>query len=349
MTEYVIGPVLGFGLAVVLTIVIRRVAVRWNIVDDPASAPDRKLHARPTPLLGGAAIILAGITTWWLIDWMFPNQPLIPTRNMIGLSLAGLWLLIGGWIDDRYHVKPGWQLIWPVLAAISAITFGIGVDFITNPFGGLIYLHRVADIFSFVWLMGMMYTTKILDGLDGLVSGVGVIGSLVVFLLTLRPEVNQPGLGLVGLIFGASCLGFLLFNWHPAKIFLGESGALFIGFMLGVLAIISGGKIATALLIMGLPILDLAWVILQRRLGANVSPFRTSDRRHLHFRLVDSGISIRKSVLLLYALTLLFGLATLWFTGPAKLVALGVVLIVLAVLVLWLSRRLRRQAPQPNL
>ncbi len=361
MTWFVIGPLIGFGLAACLTPLVRTIARRWRIVDDPASAPDRKLHPHPTPLLGGLAIILAAVAGWWILAQLYPSLHLLPGKYLLGLSAAGFWIFLGGYLDDRFHLRPLAQLIWPVLAVLSTIAAGVGVDFVTNPFGGLIYLNQVnwhvltwhgtdyfftvwADIFGFLWLMGMMYTTKILDGLDGLVSGIGVIGSMVVFLLTLRPEVNQPGLGAVALTFGGACLGFLLFNWHPAKIFLGESGAVFIGYMLGVMSIISGGKIATALLIMGLPILDLVWVILQRRVGAHVSPFRTSDRRHLHFRLVDAGLSIRASVMLLYGLTLLFGLGTLWFHGTQKILALAGILIVLVVLVWWVSRRLQQRA-----
>lgn len=355
------GSLIGFGLAVGLTVVMKKLAVAWNIMDDPARAPARKMQKHAVPQLGGVAIILASLITWALAGWLFPEQNLLPNKLMLGLTISGLLILIGGALDDTFHLKPLQQLAWAVPAALVAIAFGVGVDFITNPFGGLIYLDQVnikvlewngvpyyftlwADLFSFVWLLGMMYTTKVLDGLDGLVSGVGVIGSIVVFLLTLRPEVDQPGLGFVALVFGASCLGFLLFNWNPAKIFLGESGALFVGFMLGVMAIISGGKIATALLIMGLPILDLAWVIIQRRLGANLSPYKTADRRHLHFKLVDAGLSVRSSVLLLYGVTLLFGLSTLWFSRPTKILVLGALGVVLVCLAIWVTRRIAKRS-----
>ena len=129
----------------------------------------------------------------------------------------------------------------------------------------------------------MMYTTKLLDGVDGLVSGLGVIGGFVIFLFTATTNYFQPDIALASAIFGGASLGFLIFNWHPAKIFLGEGGSLLIGYILGVLAIISGGKIAIALLILGIPILDVLWTII-RRLLKKQNPFKFSDKLHLHHR-----------------------------------------------------------------
>lgn len=362
-TAYWLAIILSFGLAAVLTPVVRSVAFRSGILDDPASAPDRKRHKQPTALLGGWAIILATLITWWILAGLHHfSSALFPLKYLIGITVAGLFIFVGGWLDDWRHWTASRQLLWPTLATLATIAVGIGIQFITNPFGGLLTLKQWqipiltwdgvvyhltlwADLFTFVWLMGMMFTTKILDGLDGLVSGVGLIGAVVVFLLTLRPEVNQPQVALLALGLGGACAGFLIWNWHPAKIFLGESGALYIGFLLAVLSIISGGKIATALLIMGLPILDLAWVILQRLLIKKTSPFRTADRLHLHFQLLEAGLSVRQAVLLLYGVTLSFGLTTLWFHGTDKVVALGVLAIVLIALLIWITVRRRRQPP----
>jgi UDP-GlcNAc:undecaprenyl-phosphate GlcNAc-1-phosphate transferase len=338
---------------------VRGLARRWNILDRAELAPDRKKHDRPTALLGGLAIVLSSLLTWW---WLAGQNVMIsdifPMKYLVGITVAGVLIAIGGFLDDRFHLRPGRQLLWPLLAALAVILAGIGVDFITNPFGGLISLHQFdfdvltigstayqltlwADLFTLAWLFGMMYTTKILDGLDGLVSGVGVIGALIIFFLTLRPEVNQPAVALLALGLAGAAAGFLLFNWHPATIFLGESGSLYIGFLLGVLAIISGGKIATALLIMGLPILDLAWVIIQRRFLRGASPWRTADRSHLHFQLLEAGLSVRQSVLLLYGVTLLFGLSTLFVPGRLKVLALAGLLVLLVVFVAWIKRRIK--------
>lgn len=337
------------------TVLVRGFAVRSAIVDRPEADSERKIHTTPTPLLGGFAPMLAfflvlGVLLWWRLDLTAGFS----TGQYLGLATAAAFLALGGFLDDRFRLPPLWQIVWPILACLTVIASGASIHFITNPFGGLIQLdqHEIslftfagislvlviwADLFSFAWLMGMSYTTKFLDGLDGLVAGVTAIGGLILFFVSLRPEVNQPTTALVALILSGSMLGFLPFNFFPARIFLGEAGSLWCGFMLGVLAIISGGKIATALLLLGLPILDVVWVIL-RRLREGRSPFRGADRKHLHFRLLDVGLSQRQAVLILYSFTAIFGVMTLIFHGWHKLLALmslAVVMVVLgAVLVL---------------
>ncbi|MBI4262381.1 undecaprenyl/decaprenyl-phosphate alpha-N-acetylglucosaminyl 1-phosphate transferase, partial [Candidatus Uhrbacteria bacterium] len=262
----------------------------------------------------------------------------IATKYLIGIFFGGLVIMIGGFLDDRWHWKPGKQIIFPVLAAFIVIASGIGITFITNPFGGQIHLdgwqrilfwfqgipYRLtlpADVFTLLWLLGMMYTTKFLDGLDGLVSGVTVIGGLVIAALALDPIVHQNGTALLALILAGAFFGFIPWNWHPAKIFLGEGGSIFAGFMLGVLAIISGSKVTTTLLVVGIPILDTLWVILRRIFWEHRSPF-AGDRKHLHHRLLDLGFSHRAVVLMLYFLAAYFGITALFLQSSGKLIAL---------------------------
>lgn len=361
MTSWqIIVLVISFGAAAVLTPVVAKLARAWQIIDDPNQAPDRKRHQQPTPLLGGLAVIAATWIGWvvLLISGAFHDSGIM-LKQVFGLMIAGTIIAIGGALDDRWRWSAGRQIWWVVAAVVVAIFAGIGIPFITNPFGGVLDLTGVqwtiftwhgtpyhltlwADVFTLVWLLGATYTTKILDGLDGLVSGLGVLGSLIVFLLTLRPEVSQSGVGMLALSLTGAAAGFLIWNWHPARIFLGESGSLYIGFMLGVLAIISGGKIATALLILGLPILDVVWVILQR-LRAHRSPFTTSDRLHLHFRLLDAGLSVRQSVIVIYGIVTLFGVSTLFFHGWQKVIALLGLFIVMTALVMWVMYRSRHR------
>ncbi len=145
-------------------------------------------------------------------------------------------------MDDKYNLAPQQQIIFPLLAIALLIFGGVGIERISNPFGGQIDLDSFAFISQgllIVWALGMMYTTKLLDGVDGLVSGVGAIGALVIFLFTLTTRYFQPDIALAAVLLLGSLSGFLIFNWHPAKIFLGEGGSLLIGYILGVLAIIS--------------------------------------------------------------------------------------------------------------
>ncbi len=334
-----------FVIAVALTFFIRRIAIRYNIVDHPSE--DRKIHTAPTPLLGGAAVILAFIAGVVLVWPELMGGYMLP-KHLYGVFIGAIILLIGGVLDDKYNISPKKQFIFPVLAALSVVFCGIGIEYITNPLGGVIQLDSVqwrlfelqglpyhitlfADLFAIVWLLGMMYTTKFLDGLDGLVSGITVIGMFILFWLSLSSNVYQPETAWVAAIAGAAFFGFLLFNWNPAKMFLGESGSLFAGFILGSISIISGGKIATALLIMGIPILDVLWVIVRRTFLEKRSPF-LADRKHLHLRLLDIGLSQRQAVLLLYALTTVFGVSSLFLQTSTKIIALG--LLVLTMLII---------------
>jgi len=342
-------------LAFAFTLVVRRLALRWNILDRPTTAPDRKVHSQPTPLLGGLAIFAAFFIVVFGIVLFIPDLlNSLPMKALAGVFLGSVVLMVGGMIDDIRPQTPGRQIYWPLLAAFVAVAGGIGVNFISNPFGGVLWLDRVqwgpitvwADLFTVLWLMGMMYTTKLLDGLDGLVSGVTAIGGLIVAIVSLRPEVDQPTTALLALVLSASCLGFLRWNWNPARIFLGEGGSLLTGFLLGSLAIISGGKIATALLIMGLPILDVVWVMMRRTVIEHRSPFRSPDRKHLHFRLLDIGLSPRQSVLLLYFITAVFGSATLFVHGMTKLVVLLLLVIFMFALGILFSLKQRHAQKQ---
>ena len=216
------------------------------------------------PLLGGLAIFL-GFTVlligYSLFTDLIPGGSIRP-KHLAGIVIAGGLLMVGGFLDDKYNMHPLRQMIWPVAAILVVIASGIGIGYVTNPVGETLQLEQwslalfsykgatyhitlLADLFTFVWLLGTMYTTKLLDGLDGLVSGVGVIGALALFALSLTPEVMQPETALIAALFAGACLGFLKYNFSPAQIYLGEGGSLFVGFTLGLLAIISGGKIAT--------------------------------------------------------------------------------------------------------
>jgi UDP-GlcNAc:undecaprenyl-phosphate GlcNAc-1-phosphate transferase len=336
--------------------------LRFHVVDLPSAAPERKVHRVPTPLLGGVAIFLGFFLV--LLVSMIQHKgvlgPNILPKYVWGMFVASTVLMIGGWLDDRRHLKPQHQIIFPVLATLTVIVSGIGIPVVTNPFGGAVHLNQVnievfrwhgiayhwtlwADLLTFVWLMGMMYTTKFLDGLDGLVSGITAIGSITVFVLSVRPPVLQFDTANLAIILAGACIGFLIWNWHPAKIFLGEGGSLFTGFLLGTLAIIAGSKIATALLILGIPMLDVVWVIIRRSFFERRSPFTTADRKHLHFRLLDVGFSHHGAVLFLYALTAAFGVTTIVFHGIQKVAALGVLGLVMLLLGIFLVFKTRRK------
>ena len=334
-------------LAFLYTAKMRIMAARLGAVDQPGG--ERKIHTQPTPLMGGVAVA-AAFVIGVLFLWPELTAGYLLPKHLIGVLAGVIVLAIGGALDDKYDLPPKKQIIAPLLAALIVVASGVGINYITNPFGGVLQLNTIqwelfrigdtpyhftllADLFAVVWVLGMMYTTKFLDGLDGLVSGVTMIGMVVLFILSISEPVLQPETAWLALIAAAAFAGFLVWNWNPAKIFLGESGSLIAGFLLGTIAIISGAKIATALLIMGIPILDVVWVILRRFIIERRSPFE-ADRKHLHLRLIDSGLSQKQAVLFFYVFTLGFGLAALYlhsFTKLIALVALGVTMLVTSI------------------
>lgn len=330
MNFYITIFLIAFALSVVFTFLIKKFSLKFNIVDEPNQK--RKIHKTKTPLLGGVAIFLS----FFIVIFIAGDKLLsgdLNTYHWVGVFVGACFLMLGGFLDDKYKLSPLKQFIFPVLAITSVILGGVGIEKITNPFGGFIYLGLISPVLIGLWLMGMMYTTKLLDGLDGLVTGVVAIGSFIIFLFTMTTKYYQPDIGLASLILFGACLGFLVFNWYPAKIFLGEGGSLFLGYMLGVLAIISGGKVAIALLVMGIPIMDVAWTII-RRLLARKNPFKFADRNHLHFRLFDSGLGTQKTVLIYYIFSFVFGLSVLFLQSKGKILALGVLALIMIGLVI---------------
>lgn len=320
-------------LAVGLTFLVLKIAEKLKITDQPDA--ERKFHQGNIPLLGGLAIFFG----FFIVLFFFHDEILsgdLTISHWLGFFIGACFLMIGGFLDDKYSLKPAQQFIFPCLAILSLILGGVEIEKITNPLGGYFYLGSASAALIAVWLLGMMYTTKLLDGLDGLVTGLTAIGSFIIFLFTLAPKYYQPDIGFAAFVLGAACLGFLFFNWHPARIFLGEGGSLFLGYALGVLAIISGGKIAIALLVMGIPILDVAWTIL-RRLAKGKNPFKFADREHLHFRLVNLGLSVKKSVLLYYIVAIVFGLSTLFLQSVGKVFALATLAIIMLLIVMFFA------------
>ncbi len=310
---------LSIFISVILTYLVKILALKLEIVDKPDF--NRKIHKKPIPLMGGLAVFLS----FFILLLIFKKYLLLGDLNYhhwLGFFIGALFLLIGGLLDDRYNLSPKWQIIWPILSAISVVIGGVSIEKISSPLGGFIFFpFWLSSFIIFLWILGMTYTTKLLDGLDGLASGVSAIGALIIFLFTISSKYYQPDIAIASLIFFCVLLGFLIFNFNPAKIFLGESGSLLLGYILAVLAIISGGKIAIALLVIGLPALDVLWTIIRRFISGK-NPFKHSDRKHLHHRLIDIGFSQKRAVLFFYMISGFFGFSGLFLQSRGKLWAL---------------------------
>lgn len=324
-------------LSFILTLLVRRLALKFTIIDYPDG--NRKLHAQPVPMLGGVAIFLA---FWLITGYIALFHPVfgveLLNRKLLGAFIASTLLVIIGIADDIKQLSARVRLLLTALIMLAAIVVGgLGIEKVNSPWAGTVELSlAVGNILVFFWLMGMMYTTKVLDGLDGLATGIVGIGALTIFFFTQTTTYYQPNVGLLALIFTAVCLGFLIFNFYPAKIFLGEAGSLFIGFMLAVLAVIAGSKMAIAALVMAVPIFDLGRVMVMRS-RRRQSLFQ-GDREHLHFQLVDQGWKHRRAVALFYGVAAVLGVTTLFLQSMQKIVLLGILLGAMVLIGWWLSR-----------
>ncbi len=343
--EYLIVFSCSFLISFISVFFVKKLAWRFHVLDKPGFW--RKIHSSPMPLMGGLSIFTGFlITSAYLVfftDYIIGKY--IDVSVMIGMWIGGAILMFGGILDDKKNLDPIKQFFFPVISIVIVIFSGIKIAHITNPFGGTIGfdgLPIISIVLTFFWLLGMSYTTKILDGLDGLTTGITLIGAFVIFLISLffGPAI-LPEMGMLSIILAGALFGFLIFNWHKASIFLGEGGSLFCGFMLGVLAIITDGKIAITLLIMGVPIIDLLLVIV-RRFIRKESAFSHSDKKHLHFQLLEIGLSHRFAVLFLYFLTIIFGVTGLFLNSIGRLAAFAILslsVLVIVVSVYFLYKR----------
>jgi UDP-GlcNAc:undecaprenyl-phosphate GlcNAc-1-phosphate transferase len=349
--------ILSWVLALGLTPLIRRVATRYGIMAQPAAVKSHALDERTIPYLGGLAIFASFSVTALVFLPM--------SRELAALLAGGAILAVLGAADDvlgavgrTRGLRPATRLAWQFIAAVVVLAGGIGIISITNPFGGTIdlslgrtalqigsfhfHITPIANALSVLWIMGMVNTINFLDGLDGLAGGVSAIAALIIFVLAIH--VSQPLVALLAIILAGSALGFLPFNFFPARIFMGDSGAYFLGMVLALLAIYSGGKLATVGLVLGFTIIDALWAAV-RRIRRGVHPF-TSDREHLHHLLLQAGLSQRGAVLSLYLLAIIFGVIALLARSFSKLVALIVLGAVMVVLIASLIRIGRRRTPQ---
>jgi UDP-GlcNAc:undecaprenyl-phosphate GlcNAc-1-phosphate transferase len=334
LIAYVVVFFTSLILSLILTPVSIRLGKRLGILARPGG---RRKHKGLIPQLGGVAI-LGGFVGGALVSMIVRSWLPLPegpdpkeltrfSAVLIGAVMIGLF----GLLDDRYELSAKPQYAAQVVVSIVAIVGLVFIKHVGNPFTGEIFEFPWPMVWALtlLWLVGMMNTVNWLDGLDGLVAGVAGIVCIVLLVHMLR--VGHYGPALLPMALLGTVLGFLPFNYHPAKIFLG-SGATTLGYLVGTLALVGGARVATVLLVMSVPIVDVAWQILNRwRQGRSMNQ---GDRGHLHFRLYDMGMSQRQVVLLYWAFCATFGILAFLVTSSIyKLVAiLGLGLSVILVL-----------------
>ena len=315
-----LGPFfVAFALVLALTPFAIVLAPRLGLVRHPRD--DRDIHKRSVPIFGGLALFIAfGVG----LNWFQPGGRL----PLIGVTGAAALIFIA---DDRWGIHAWVKLGLDVaLALVAILAFGYQITFLTLPHVGIVQLGWLAVPLSLVWLVGMVNTVNLLDGVDGLAAGVVAIVALVLLVAAAGRE--QKDVVVAAAALAGACVGFLFFNFHPARIFMGDSGARFLGLALGLLSIIGVAKVVAAFalvvpaLALAVPILDTGWAIVRRR-RQRVS-IAHADTRHIHHQLLDFGLSQPQACLVFYCATGILGALGLMLFGHKRILSVAIVLLV---------------------
>jgi UDP-GlcNAc:undecaprenyl-phosphate GlcNAc-1-phosphate transferase len=331
------GFFLALTLSLVLVPVVRRIALSSGWVDDPG---ERKIHQVPTPRLGGVAVWLAFMVSFAFIYWQLGSS--FPHKSGVTGILAGSTLIfLLGLTDDLKGLSPYVKLMGQLFAAGVAFTLGVQVNTLDLPGAMLLILHGLSIPVTVLWLVGVANSLNFIDGVDGLASGIITISAVT--LMVVAVFTNQPYAGLLACLLAGANLGFLVYNFHPARIFMGDSGALFSGFMLAAIAVAGVLKTQVAVmllpvLVLSVPILDITYSTL-RRLVKRQNPF-IADADHIHHKLLRAGFSQTRTVWALYAVGFTSGVIASNYVGslPEYLVLMGGVAL-LGLLLVVLRRR----------
>jgi UDP-GlcNAc:undecaprenyl-phosphate/decaprenyl-phosphate GlcNAc-1-phosphate transferase len=324
--------VFSFSLALVFILIALKVFPKLKLVDRPQKY---NLFREPIPYYGGTVIYLAFVIS------IFVFVPI--SSHLIGFLIGSLLIALLGFFDDLFSLSPWIRLLVQFVACVVLVYFGIGILSINLPFFGeldfskvVIYgLPLLSAIFTVVWVMTILNTMNFVDGVSGLSSGVSFVACLTIFFLSTNSALHQDPksqlpVAMIALILAMVSLAFLLFDFPKAKILMGDSGSTFLGFAIATLAIFSGGKVATAFLVLGLPILDMAWVVIRRI--RNGQKFWKGDLKHLHHRLLDLKLSEKRVVLLYLFITAALGVAAISFVSGQQKFFMIIALVILMIL-----------------
>jgi len=327
---------ISFFLSYLSVYLIKIAAEKKMVFDKPSK---RKVHTRNIPTMGGLGIGLAFYISMLASFYFFPHLRLSFLNQFIGLFAASFLILITGLYDDRYDLNAVIKLIIQILAAFILIRYGFEIIIISKLFGGSGKLGVLGIFITILWIVGLINAINLLDGLDGLAAGVCAIAAF--FLLIAAIGVKSLPIALICVCFIGALLGFLPHNFYPAKIFMGNTGSMFLGIIMAVISIGGFQKRTTIvtlfipLLAMALPIIDTSLSIVRRLVQKK--PVFKADKQHIHHRIFSVKKSQSKAVLLLYFLTTCFGLISLGFARLQGIYAISALIIVAIVTIRWLK------------
>ena len=329
MYKYIIPFLAAFALTFIQMPFTIKFAKKKGFLDVPKD--ERRVHKEPIPVGGGIAMVIS--VTILILYYLPINKGLIMT------ILASLVIALSGLYDDKKDLSPKLKFLFQILAGVLLILGGMKIEFVTNPFDShdaLLILNILSIPVTIFWVCGITNTINLIDGLDGLASGVSMICAISMFFITYK--MGRYEVSMVCALVAGACLGFLPFNFNPAKIFMGDTGALYLGFMLSYISISGFLKQAAILmifvpvLILGVPVFDTAFAMVRRKLSGK--SMVEADKGHLHHRLLKMGLNQRQTVVILYSISAIFGvlanLISRFHSSIALVISLGVLLIIIA-------------------
>lgn len=329
MYKYLVPFLAAFAITFLQMPFTIKFAKKKGFLDVPKD--NRRVHKKPIPVGGGIAMVIS--VSILMLFFLPINKGLVMT------ILASLIIAISGLYDDKKGLSPKLKFIFQILAAVILIIAGMKIEFVTNPFDSndaLLILNMLSIPVTIFWVCGITNTINLIDGLDGLASGVSMICAISMFFITYN--MGRYDVSLVCALVAGACLGFLPFNFNPAKIFMGDTGALYLGFMLSYISISGFLKQAAILmifvpvLILGVPVFDTAFAMVRRKLSGK--SMVEADKGHLHHRLLKMGLNQRQTVVILYSISAIFGLLanliSKFHSSIALVISIGVIVLILA-------------------
>lgn len=328
MYDYLVPFLAAFILTFVQMPFVIKLTKKKGFLDVPKDS--RRVHKKPIPVGGGIAMVIS-VTILMLVFLPINKSLIMAIISSLVIALSGLY-------DDKYDLSPKLKFGFQILAAIILIIGGMKIEFFTNPFDyedALLILNMLSIPVTIFWVCGITNTINLIDGLDGLASGVSMICAISMFFITY--QMGRYDVSLVCALVAGACLGFLPFNFNPAKIFMGDTGALYLGFMLSYISISGFLKQAAILMIfvpvviLGVPVFDTAFAMVRRKLSGK--SIVEADKGHLHHRLLRMGLNQRQTVVILYSISAIFGVLangiSKFHSSIGLIVSIGVILIIL--------------------
>ncbi|MFC5711460.1 glycosyltransferase family 4 protein [Thalassorhabdus alkalitolerans] len=315
--EYFIALFIAFIVTIATTPLVKKLALKGGFVDQPSQ---RKVHEDSMPRIGGLAIAFGAVAG------LIYLQP--PFEFFWPITIGALTILILGLIDDKYTLSPSKKLFGQMAAATIVVAGGLQIEFISLPFNGYIEFGLWSYPFTILWILAMVNAINLIDGLDGLAAGTSSIALTILFMMAFTD--GQILAAALAIVLVGSGLGFLVFNFHPAKIFMGDTGSMFLGYSISIISMVGLFKNLTLftliipIIILAVPIFDTFFAIIRRLL--NKQKISTPDKGHLHYRLLALGFSHRTTVLILYGVSIFFGGAALVFSETALWMSILIIL-----------------------